>query len=87
MIQIKPFGHQILIETIKDKRVLNSSDTEYGTVISIGDDVKYIKEGDVIGYTPWGFNDLTIQDGTPDGKTYRFIPEDSRFILAKLNLS
>lgn len=82
---ITPFGNQILVEPIERKQMLVSdrkSLCEYGTVIAVGDEVEKIKVGTVIGFTKWGLNEIEI-----NGKTYYFVPEDSRFVLAQLNLS
>ena len=76
---IKPFGKNILIEPIEKKQILISerkSLCEYGKVIDIGEDVKYIKVGDTVGYTVWGVNHLEVDD-----KRYYFIPETDEFIL------
>ncbi len=84
MVKIEAFGNQILVEPIEKKEILvgdKSPLCEYGTVVSVGSDVKYIKVGDTIGHTVWGVNHLDIDD-----KRYYFIPEDARFILAKLTL-
>lgn len=85
METISPFGNQILVKPREKKQVLvadKRSLCEYGDVVAVGDSVEKIKVGDVIGYTIWGMNSLEIND-----VKYYFIPEDSRFILGKLNLS
>jgi co-chaperonin GroES (HSP10) len=82
---IKPFGDNILVKPVEKKSILMSdmnSLCEYGEVIAIGDEVKHIKVGDMIGYTIWGVNKLQI-----DEQTHYFIPEDSRFILGTIGVS
>ena len=84
METIKPFGNQILVKPVEKKQILVSDKAslcEYGEVIAIGEDVKKIKVGDMIGYTVWGINRLEINDN----KHY-FIPEDSRFILGTIGM-
>lgn len=79
MIKITPFGANVLVLPSEKKQVLLSDMNmlcEYGTVVAVGSDVKYVKVGQQIGYTIWGVNRLEIED-----KKYYFIPEDSRFIL------
>lgn len=83
-----PFGNQILVEPIQHKQPLGQSPKcEYGTAVAVGDEVMKVKKGDIIAFTKWGVNELIIQDGTPEGKKYYFVPEDSRFVLARLRMS
>jgi len=84
-MEIEPFGNQILIQPMQKKSVIVSEKKlfcDYGEVIAVGDEVKKIKVGDIIGYTVWGLNHLEI-----DGIKHYFVPEDQRFILGKLPLS
>lgn len=84
-MKIKPFGVNILIKPIEKEQILvgdRKSLCEYGTVIAVGDDVKNVKVGMVIGYTVWGVNHLEI-----DNERHYFIPEDGRFILGELEMS
>lgn len=76
---IKPFGRNVLVQPTERKQILVSdrkSLCEYGEVIAIGDEVKHVKIGDIIGYLVWGINSLEVE-----GKTYYFVPEDDQFLL------
>lgn len=82
-MKIKPCFNQILIEPVEKKQTLVSDEKslcEYGKVIAVGEDVKTIKEGDVIAFLLWGINHLDLEDG----KRLYFVSEDPRFILGKL---
>jgi len=79
---IKPFGNNILVSPIEKKQVLVNEQAplcEYGKVDAVGDDVQFIKVGDIIGFTIWGVNSLQVED-----EKYYFIPEDARFVLGVL---
>lgn len=86
----KPFGNQILVEPQERKQVLIAQGQkprcEYGMVVAVGKGVQEVQVGEMIGFTKWGVNELVIEDGTPDGKKYYFVPEDSRFILARIGV-
>ena len=65
MINLKPFGINILVKPIEQKQVLVNqakSMEEYGTVLAIGDEVKKIKVGDNIAYSIWGMKSPTIEN-------------------------
>lgn len=82
-MKISAYGNQVMIEPEKVKQVLVSDShslCEYGTVVSVGEDVKTIKVGDKIGYLIWGLNSLEM-----DGTKYYFVPESSEFILCKID--
>ena len=82
-MKIIPLFNQLLIKPIERKQVLvgaTKSLYEYGTVVSKGPDVSdTISVGDTIAYVVWGIKDLMI-----DEDKHYFVPEDSRFLLAKL---
>lgn len=83
-IEIEPFGNQILVKPVEKKQILVSDRKtlcEHGEVIAVGDEVKKIKVGDLIGYTVWGLNHLEI-----DGQKHYFVPEDARFILGRIRM-
>lgn len=77
-MKIKPFGNNILVKPHEQDTILKAEGglCEYGEVVDVGNDVKEIKVGDIIGFTVWGVNRLTIEN-----EKHYFIPEDSRFIL------
>lgn len=82
---IKPFGNNILVKPVVKKQILVNAQTslcEYGDVVAVGEDVKYIKVGDRIGYTIWGVNKLEIENDS-----HYFIPEDPRFVLGTIGVS
>jgi co-chaperonin GroES (HSP10) len=84
-MKIKPFGAQILIKPHKKEQILLADIDkpvlcEYGEVVDIGDEVKYVKVGDIIAHTIWGVNSLEYGD-----EKFYFILEDERFILGVIN--
>ena len=79
---IKPYGKNVLVKPVEKKQILVSEQgnlCEYGEVVAIGDEVTTLKVGEVIGYTIWGVNRLTIHD-----VNYYFIPESDEFILGTI---
>ena len=75
----EPFGKNILIEPMIESEVAVSETPSlcaYGKVIMVGDDVKYVKEGNIIAFTVWGLNDVTIE-----GTKHYLVPEDDKFIM------
>lgn len=81
-MKITPYGSNILVEPMIKSQIAVVDQNplcEYGEVIAIGEDVKYIKVGDKVGFTIYGMKDLTAE-----GKKYYFIPEDTNFLLCKL---
>jgi len=85
MNKITPFGNNILVKPQVTDTILQSSEgtlCEYGEVLAIGDEVEKVEVGDIIGYTIWGINKLNIKD-----EKHYIIPEDSRFILGKIDMS
>ena len=74
MINIIPFGDQILIEPFEKKQVLVSEQrslSKYGKVIAIGEDVQKVKVGDMIAFIDWGMNSVDINE-----KKLYFVRED-----------
>jgi len=66
---------------MKEDFVLSETTIEQiGDVIDVGSDVKTIKVGDKVVFTPWGIDPFK----TPEGELYYFIPESYEFILATL---
>ena len=84
MAKIIPFGKNIYVQPLVKEQVLVSDDEvlcTYGTVISIGENVKTIKVGDIIGYDKFGVKDIEVNSV----KNY-LIPEDSDFLLCTIEL-
>lgn len=82
-MKIKPLFNQLLIKPTEKKQIIvgeRKSLYEYGTVLDIGQDVQNVQIGDTVGYVVWGIKDLEI-----DGEKFYFVPEDSRFLLCKVN--
>ena len=81
-MEIIPFGKNIYVSPVLKDQVL-VSDTEircnYGKVISVGDEVKNVVIGDIIGYEPFGVKHLEV-----NGVDNFLIPEDSDFLICKL---
>lgn len=85
MINIRPFGFNILVKPVAKKQILVSDKgilCEYGEVIAIGHEVREIKVGQTIGFTTFGIKHLEI-----DGIKYYFVPEASEFLLGTIELA
>lgn len=79
MNNITPFGRNILVLPTEKKTYASSKITskcDYGTVISIGKEVKEIKVGDIVGFVNHGLLSLEV-----DKTKLFFIPETDDFIL------
>lgn len=79
---IKPYGKNIVVKPVEKEQIIVSNKKslqEYGEVIAVGDEVKYVKKGDIIAYTVWGIKDFEYK-----GEKIYFVPEDDRFLLAKV---
>ena len=80
---IKPFGRRIYIEPIKEETVIEVQNTamltEVGRVIEVGEGVVSVAKGDMILFTIWGADSVTVND-----KKLYFILETDEFILAKI---
>ncbi len=82
MLKIVPFGDQILIKPVERKQVLVSDDgalSEYGDVVAVGADCKYIKVGDRLGFSVFGIEKLVI-----DEQNHYFLRESPEFLLCKI---
>ncbi len=79
MQKIIPLGKNILVEPETENRVLASQPIEkdFGTVVSIGDEVKKIKVGDKLAYLKFGIKRVEVSDT----EKYLFIAEDSPWLL------
>lgn len=83
-MQVEPFGKNILIKPREKAQILVSDQgmlTEYGDVQAVGSEVKNVKVGDVVGFTVWGIQALQVEDSK-----FYLVPEDDKFILAKINV-
>lgn len=82
MKKIECFGINMHIEPAVIKQIaVGEVKTigNYGKVISVGADVKFIKPGDVIAFRKWGLIDVIIDD-----QVVFFIPETDKFIVSVL---
>ena len=69
---MQPFGNRIQVAPQKDDFILSDKMQEQiGDVIAVGPEVKHVKTGDRIIFTPWGIDSYRTQDG----ESYYFIPE------------
>lgn len=77
-----PFGNNILFLPQSKNKIVGDTSRFflYGRVIDIGDDVKTVKVGDVIGVTQWALNKIVMEDKSE----HYFCPENSDFILGIL---
>lgn len=78
----KPYHNKIQIEPIKKDTMLMTEQKDYqemGRVIAVGENVRFVKKGDLLYFTSWGV------DKTPeiDGKSYYVVEDSSAFILGK----
>lgn len=78
-MDFKAYGRNIIVEPEKRKKVIGDTASHhlFGTVLSVGDLVKNIEAGDIIGFTMWGVNELV----EADGKKHFFIQDNEDFIL------
>lgn len=79
----KPFGKNILFAPQSKDKIIGDTSRFflYGKVLAIGDEVKNIKVGSIIGLTQWALNKIVMADKSE----YFFCREDDEFILAILN--
>ena len=77
--QFQAYGKNIIVEPENKKKVIGDTAMYhlFGTVLSVGDEVKNIQAGDIIGFTLWGVNELV----EANGKKHYFVKDDSDFIL------
>lgn len=77
--QWKPFGRNIMFAPLSKDKIIGDTSKFFliGTVLAVGDDVKKVKVGDVLGYTQWALNKIVI----PDKKEIFFCQEDDDYIL------
>jgi len=75
----KPYGNNILISPMSKNKIIGDTSKYYlyGKVLDVGEDVKKIKIGDVIGYTQWGINKIVMDDKSE----HFFIQDNPDFIL------
>lgn len=85
-MKIEPMGDMVLIEPIKNKKETDSGflmteveneKPEQGKVFAVGENVKKLKKGDVVVFSPYGPNEITI-----DNKDYLIAKEED--ILARI---
>ncbi len=76
----KPFGTNILVKPTSKEKIIGTTAKYllYGEVLDVGDEVKKIKKGDIVGWTLFGIEEIEEKDGS---KTF-FLQENSDFILA-----
>jgi co-chaperonin GroES (HSP10) len=75
---LKPLNKNILIEPELENRVLATQpiETDFGTVIEVGDECTKIKKGDRLAFLKFGVKRIET-----DSKKYVFIAEDSPWLL------
>ena len=81
MNNVTPFGRNILVQPTEIKTIVsvkNTSKTDYGTVIAVGDEVKKVAVGDTVGFVNHGLLALEVNKT----KLY-FVPETDDFLLCK----
>lgn len=76
----RPFGKNILVKPeLKDKVVGEKAMYHlYGEVLAIGDEVKKVKVGDILGWTLFGIEEVVEKNGN---KIF-LVQENDDFILA-----
>jgi co-chaperonin GroES (HSP10) len=82
MAKIIPLNKNILVEPEMETRVLATMPIErdFGKVISIGSEVKFLKVGDRICYLKFGIKRVDVSDT----EKWLFISEDSPWLLGKV---
>lgn len=80
MTNWKAFGNNIEVEPVSKNKIIGETAKYYlyGKVLSVGNDVKIVKVGDMIAWTLWGMNEVVDADGTK----HHFVQENSDFIIA-----
>ena len=75
-----PFGNNILVKpALKDKVIGDKAIYRlYGEVLAVGDEVKKVKKGDIIGWTLFGIEEIVEADGSK----IHLVQENPDFILA-----
>lgn len=75
----KAYGRNIIVEPENKKKIIGDTAMYhlFGKVLSVGDSVKNIEVGDVIGFTMWGVNELV----EANGKKHFFVQDNEDFIL------
>lgn len=78
-LKFKAYGRNIIVEPENKKKVIGDTAMYhlFGKVLSVGDEVKKIKVGDIIGFTMWGVNELV----EANGKKHFFVQDNEDFIL------
>lgn len=79
MDKFNAYGNNIEVLPDSKNKIIGDTSKYYlfGTVISVGDQVKDFKEGDRIGYVLWGLNEILHADGH---KQF-FVQENPDFIV------
>lgn len=78
-----PYYNKIVFEPVKKESIIaNDKDSaiEAGTVVSVGRDVDFVKEGDTIFFLAYGAE----QTPEMDGKSYWTVAAESAFIMGKM---
>lgn len=79
-----PPKNKVEIEPIEDSKIIDRGDRrvfrEGGKVISVGEDVTYVKPGDFLYFEDWGCTQTTPD---PEGKTHWIVWVDEKVILGK----
>lgn len=84
MNNVTPFGRNILVQPTEIKTIVsvkNTSKTDYGKVIAVGDEVKKVSVGDTVGFVNHGLLALEVNKT----KLY-FVPETDDFLLCKFTV-
>lgn len=84
-MNLSPLFNHILVKPAEHKQVLVSSQTSLdanGVVLAVGPDVSTVKVGDRIAFLIWGLNSVEI-----DGQKFYLVPENSNFLLGKVDMS
>jgi hypothetical protein len=78
-MEFKAYGRNIIVKPENKKKVIGDTAMYhlFGKVLSVGNSVKNIEAGDIIGFTMWGVNELVEADGK---KTF-FVQDHEDFIL------
>lgn len=77
-----PFFDKIEIEPIGANQVIQTSESNFlekGKVISVGDDVTFVKPGDIVYFDSWG----CMKTPEIDGKVHYVVAETNQIILGK----
>lgn len=81
-MKFTPFKDKIEVRPFKkESNILSDDETkvEAGEVVAVGDDVTFVKVGDILSFDSWG----CMKTAEIEGEFHYVVPENSHVILGK----